>query len=62
MHALKASIVRAARRLCCRILTHPYKALTPDVNDLWLSGDLKERDEIRICPRCLSVTRRRIHG
>ena len=62
MNALKATIVRAARRLCCRILTHPYKSLTPDKNDLWLLGDLKARDEIQICPRCLSVTRRKILG
>lgn len=60
MLALKLSVVRMARRLCCRIWTHPYKSLKPDANEAWLSGDIKDRHEIRICLRCLEVTRRKV--
>lgn len=45
------------RRAICLVLPHDEIPLHPDPSEVWLAGDRKVCDEIRICKRCLNVRR-----
>lgn len=57
-----ATILIGVRRRWCQLRSHDDRTIPPDSNDVWLSGDRMVPSSIRICRRCLTVTRRTTHG